>query len=222
MTLAQLRQLVSGWVDDKDNGYFTTSDLNSYINQAAKEVQKIILQSFEDQWVKCVETYTVVNQQEYNLPSDFKKLNRIELVLSGNSITNESRQRLYKITRNQQDSVVGYNTGTPAVYFFQNNKIIIQPAPDSAKVLRLDYTYTIADMSSDSDTPDIPDEYQEFIAVLAAITCLTRDTRDASTYIEKRRYYEQQLKRDAEQRNIDEPRTVVQTQEDDGGAGWWF
>ena len=58
-------------------------------------------------------------------------------------------------------------------------------------------------------------EYHEFIAVLATITCLTRDGRDAATFIEKRNYYEQQLKRDAEQRNIDSPRTIVQTMSDD-------
>ena len=216
MTFLQLRQLVSGWVDDKDNGYFTVADVNQYINNAQQEVQKILIQAFEDLWVKCVETTLVPFQIEYQLPTDFKKLNSLEVVVNGyGNVQTESVTGLQKITRNQKYGIVGVNYGTPQFYYFQNNKLILQPAPDTARVLRLGYTYRIEDLVNDGDEPDIPSEYHEFIAVLATITCLTRDSRDASTFIEKRNYYEQQLKRDAEQRNIDSPRTIVQTMSDD-------
>jgi len=222
MTFLELRQLVSGYVDDVDNGYFTVSDVNRYINLAMYEVQKIMLQAFEDQWIKCVETTIFPNQIDYQLPADFKKLNRLDIVVVPGTPQTEVTNQLSKITRNQQNAVnnANYNNGYPTVYYFTNNSLTIRPVPSVQKTMRMNYTYRIADMVQDTDVPDIPDEYQDYGAVLAAITCLTRDGRVSQMLVDKKDYYEKQLKRDAEQRNIDMPRTVVQTVADDTDFIW--
>lgn len=222
MTLLELRQLVSGYVDDVDNGYFTTSDVDTYLNLAMQEVQKLVLQAFEDMWIKCVETTIFINQIDYQLPEDFKKLNRLDIVIQPGTPQNEITNQLTKITRNQQNAVnnANYNNGYPTVYYFTNNSLTIRPVPTTQVTMRMNYTYSIPDMVLDSDSPDIPKEYQDFGAVLAAITCLTRDGRLSQTLIDKKNYYEKQIKRDAEQRNIDSPRTVVQTVADDTGWMW--
>jgi len=222
MTLIELRELVSGYVDDVDNGYFTVPDVNRYLNLAMYEVQKLLLQAFEDMWIKCVETTVFTNQIEYVLPDDFKKLNRLEIIISGTTPQTLVTNQLMKITRNQQNMVsnVNYNNGYPTVYYFKNRSLVIRPVPSQQNIMRMDYTYKIADMVLDTDQPDIPDEYQDFGAVLAAITCLTRDGRLSQTLIDKKAYYEKQIKRDAEQRNIDMPRTIVQTVADDVEFMW--
>lgn len=215
MTFLQLRTLVWSWLDDPDGGYFTESEVNRWINNAQQEAQKLILQSFESHFEKCVETTTVINQREYQLPSDFKKLVRLDLIVSGTTFATEDADQLSKITSSQQDLISVSKTGTPVSYFFKNNQIILVPAPDAAKTLRMTYIYRLADMSNDSDESEIPIEYHEYLAVLATIDGLQKDGRDIGPMMAKKQGYETTIKRDAEQRNIDAPRTVVQTMDDE-------
>lgn len=214
MTFAQLQVLVSTWLDDVNNGYFTLPQIKTWLNNAQIEAQKYVIQAFEGHYRKIVQTQTVLNQREYQLPDDFKKLSRLELVLSGSTFETEDRARLQKVTENQQDFFPD-KVGTPIAYYFQNNKIILLPCPNQVWTLRLTYLYLVADMVNDSDEPDIPAEYHEYLAVLATLDGLYRDGREVGPYLEKKRYYEEQFRRDAEERNVDTSRTVVQTIDDD-------
>lgn len=214
MTFGELKTLVSVWLDDIYFGYFTESDVERWLNNAQIEAQKMVIQAFEGQYNKVVQTYTVLNQREYQLPEDFKKLSRLEIVLSGSQFPNESRSRLQKVTQNQQDFFPD-QTGTPVAYFFQGNKLILLPCPSQAWLLRMTYIYRVSDMVNDSDEPDIPVEYQEYLAVLATLDGFYRDGRDVTPWLDKKKYYEELFKRDAEERYIDESRTIVQTRDDD-------
>jgi len=214
MTFLQMRQYTWNLLDDVDGGYFTATQVNSWLNNAQKEVQKILNQAFEGFTLKKVQTTLVLAQREYALPSDFKRLHRLELVLSGTTPSDESVQRVSKITRNQQDLV--YNQqGTPLSYYFRGNYLVLVPAPDQALTLRMEYEYLLADMSNDSDTPDLPTQYHEMIPLYAARKGFLKDGRDASLIQKEIDSFELAMKRDAEQRNADEPRTVVQTINDD-------
>lgn len=214
MTFSELQVLVSTWLDDVNNGYFTVAQVKQWLNNAQLETQKLVVQSFEGHYRKVVETTMVQYQREYQLPSDFKKLSRLEIIMSGTAFQNEDRVRIAKITENQQD-MFGEKTGTPIAYFFQGDKIIMVPAPDTARTLRMTYIYRVSDMVNDNDEPDIPIDYHEYLAVLATLDGLYRDGRETAPYLEKKRYYEEQFKRDAEERNVDESRTIVQTIDDD-------
>jgi len=214
MTFSELQVITSAWLDDVNNGYFTLAQVKQWLNNAQIETQKLVVQAFEGHYRKCVETTTVVNQREYQLPSDFKKVSRLEYILSGTTFQTEDRARLQKVTENQQDFFPD-KVGTPVAYYFQGNKLILLPCPNEAKILRLTYIYRVADMVNDGDEPDIPEDYHEYLAVLATLDGLYRDGREAGPFLEKKRYYEEQFKRDAEERNVDTSRTVVQTIDDD-------
>lgn len=214
MTFLELQVLTSTWLDDINNGYFTLPQIKQWLNNAQVETQKLVVQAFEGHYRQCVQTNTVAYQKEYQLPDDFKKLSRLELIISGTAIQNENNQRLLKITENQQDMFPD-KTGTPQAYYFQGDKVVLVPCPNQAWVLRLVYIYRVTDMVNDADEPDIPVDYHEYLAVLATLDGLYRDGREVTPYLEKKRYYEEQFKRDAEERNIDESRQIVQTQDDD-------
>lgn len=218
MTFLEMRTLVWSWLDDPQGGYFTASQVNRWLNNGQKEVQKLVEQAFEGYFEKCSQTTTVANQREYQLPSDFKRVVRLELIISGTTFVTESAIRLEKITPNQQDAFP--RTGQPVCYYFKNNQLILVPAPQTSQVLRLTYINRLGDMTNDGDTSEIPEDYHEMVCVLAALDGLYKDGREVGPMVEKRKYYEEQLKRDAEQRHIDAPRTVVQTQDDDGGYGY--
>lgn len=215
MTFLEMRTLVQGWLDDPSGGYFTDAQVNTWLNNAQSQVANLVTQAFEGYFEKTVETTLVQNQREYQLPDDFKKLVRLEVVLSGSSFQNEDRRRLGKITQNQQDMMYE-NTGTPNCYYFKGAQVILVPAPDRQKTMRLTYVYRLANLENDNDESEIPIDYHEYICVLAALDGFNKDGRDPGPMLEKRRYYEEQLKRDAEERHIDEPRTIVQTEYDEG------
>ncbi|NBO41041.1 MAG: hypothetical protein EBU92_05845 [Betaproteobacteria bacterium] len=213
MTFLQMQDLVLSWLDDPDAGYFTRPQVRVWLNNAQREVQKLVEQAFEGHFVKCVETTTVINQREYELPSDFKRLTRLELVISGSSFQTQDVNLMQKITPNQQDVLP--RLGTPQGYYFKGSQLILVPVPDTAKTLRMEYIYRLTDMTLDADVSLIPDEFHEYVALLAARDGFLKDGRDIAPIKDKISDYETNLKRDAEQRNIDQPRTVVQTQFDD-------
>lgn len=217
MTFLELRNLVSYYLDDLQLAYFTAVQVNRWINNAQESVQKQVIQAFEDMFVKCVQTTTVIGQREYNLPDDFRKLNRVQLVLSGATPQTESLMDLVKITRGEEANSFS-NFGTPSAFYFLNKQVILTPAPDTTKTLRMDYTYRLQPLSADSDVSEIPIEYHELIAITATVDGLIKDGRDPGTLLAKKIQLEKELREDAEQRNISSPRTVVTTQDDDYGG----
>lgn len=217
MTFLELRNLVSYYLDDLQLAYFTSIQVNRWINNAQESVQKKVIQAFEDMFVKCIQTSTVIGQREYNLPDDFRKLNRIQLILSGTTPQTENPFDLVKITRGEENTYFS-NFGTPSAFYFLNKQIILTPAPDSLKTLRMDYTYRLEPLVADGDISEIPVEYHELIAISAVVDGLIKDGRDPGTLLTKKLELEKELREDAEQRNISSPRTVVVTQDDDSGG----
>lgn len=212
MTFLDLQNLTAYWLDDLSFGYFTPVQVQLWLNNAQKEVQKMLLQSRSNFYVTRVQTTMVVNQQDYVLPMDFMTVHRAEVVLNGTP-PNEDTSPLAPMTINQQD-LVPNRTGTPQFYFLKKNRMTLFPAPDVALTLRLYYSYAVSDMVLPTDSPDIPAPYHELIAVLAAIDGLMKDGRDANPMLSKRGYYEKLLKEETQDRNEDAPRGIVQTGND--------
>lgn len=222
MNLSNAKALLASWVDDPNFGYFTEANITAYLNNGQYEVQKLLLASGNNRYLKCVETTLVVNQLQYALPIDFMKENRLEIIASG-TYPNEDRYPIFPITLNQQD-MISDRSGSPDSYYFNRNKIVLVPPPSSALTMRLYYSYRVAQLVSDSDVFDVPEEYAEFPVILAAIDCIMKDGRDASVFMAKKADFEERLKRDAAERIQDRPRAVVMN----GGGfdasfgGAWF
>lgn len=213
MTFFELKALVSYWLDDLQFGYFTEPQVERFLNNAQKEAQKLLVLAGENYYVGCpVETQTVVGQSDYVLPNDFLKVNRLEIVESGNDT-----RVIAPITLNQQDFLPKDNAASEA-YYLRKGRLILVPPPDSIKTLRLWYSYRVADMVADTEIPDVPEEYHEFLAVLAAYDGLLKDGRPVEAMLEKRRYYEDMMKRAANERTVDRPRRVVITDMGYGSA----
>lgn len=212
MTLSDLQNLCGFWLNDPQFGYFTQTQLNYWLNNAQREVQKILLQSRANFYVTPVQTTLVVGQNDYVLPLDFMTVHRFEIVLSGVP-PQETVSNLSPITINQQD-IVQSQQGTPQFYFLKKNRVRVIPAPDTALPLRMYYSYAVSDMVNLTDQPDVPAPYHELLAVLATIDGLMKDGRDVTPFIAKRTYYEELLKQETQDRNEDAPRGIVQTGDD--------
>lgn len=211
MNLSDLRALVSYWVDDLNAGYFTATQVNAFINNAHLEVQKMLLTSHEGWYQKIVETPLVPNQTDYILPADFLKLHRLELSITGTAPNDETR-KLQQITMNQKD-LFPVSSGTPQGFYIKRDRVVICPPPDTAYTMRLTYSYRVSTLINDSDVPDVPTQYQEYVAVVAAYDCYVKDDRVPNVIIEKKKFYEDMMRKDMEDRSLSEPRSVVVTEE---------
>lgn len=222
MNFLDLQNLVAYWVDDLNFGYFTPVQVKRFLNNAAFEVQKRLVLAGENYYLTAKETPMVQNQADYILPDDFLKLNRVELIPTGQCNPNITDIiRLNSITLNQRD-FLNATTGVPNVYYLRKNRLIILPVPDAtAKTIRLWYTYRIIPMTLDSEIPDVPEEFQELIAILAAKDCLLKDGRDVSTLLNKEAMYEKMFESMAEDRKVDAPRTIVERDFDLVGYTSW-
>lgn len=209
MTFLELKNLFAYYVDDLQFGYFTIPQVNIWLNNAQKEVQKRLLQRGQNYYLKCAQTTLVIYQRAYALPEDFKDLNRLEIIMSG-VVPNETTFPVSPITLNQQD-LITTGTGTPTFYYLKKNQIIVTPAPDTALPLNLYYSYRIADMVNDSDVPDIPEDYHELIALIAAEDAFIKDGRASELLVKKMSQFETMMDQDSQERTIDMPRMIVET-----------
>lgn len=217
MTFLELQNLCASWLDDLNFGYFTRTQVQVWLNNAQKEVQKRLIKAGQNYYLRKVQTTLVINQRDYVLPTDFKKENRLELVMSGTQ-PNESVSPLLPVTLNQQD-LVNSVAGTPAFYFFKRNRITLIPAPQSALVMRLYYSYLVPDMTIDNDVPDCPESYHELIALLAVQDGFVKDGRSADLLNKKIAVFEKDMDSDANERNQDIVRSITETGfSSDGGA----
>lgn len=212
MNFSQLKTLTAGWLDDLSFGYFTESQVETWLNNALFTVQKRLLKAGQNYYMKPVETTTVVNQAEYVLPDDFWKLHRLEIVTSG-TWPNEHVSQILPVTPNQVDGGRG-RTGTPTAYYIKRNRLVLYPTPDTAKTLRLYYSYRVSSMVEDTDIPDAPEHYHELIPIEAVIDGFIKDDRQPALLLAKKAQYEKEMDQSAIERNEDEARSVLSTGDD--------
>lgn len=218
MNLLQLKNLTAYWLDDLSFGYFTEAQVTVFLNNAQKRLQKRLISAGQNYYTKCVQTTLVVNQMKYALPADFKKEHRLEIVVSGTA-PNEAIVPLSPITINQRD-FVPQGSGTPQVYTIQKNYLYLRQPPNAALTLRMVYSYEIADLINDTDIPDVPESYHEGIALYAAEDGFIKDGRTNALHAKKLKEFNDEIDKDAQERNQDVPRSVVVTEAYAEGYDW--
>lgn len=207
--------MVSVQVDDLAMTYFTPSQIQTWLNNGQREVQKKLLQSPGNWYVTPVNTPTVQNQAIYALPADYLKCHRIEIVLSGTT-PNEVKSPLDVITINEQD-LFPNGPGNPGAYYLFKNNINLVPIPSTAgQTIRLYYSYLVADMVLSNDVPDVPYQYEELIAWYAIRDAFIKDQREMGEVQKKIDVYEAMMKEDMQQRDVSRGRRIVTTET----GGW--
>lgn len=211
MNLSELRSLMSYWVDDLQMGYFTPTQMNVFLNNGLRQLQKVLVQCNSDFYLKKVTRDTIINQDNYILPSDFSKVRKLEYVEG--TAPNDTKTTLTPITIMQEDAFQNY--GDPIAYYVRGNYLILRPIPQSVLTLQMLYVYDVATMGDDSDSPDAPLRYHEFIPLYGLRDCYIKDTRAPSqVLVDKIKAFEDALKEDAQNNVIQEPRYVVTTSDD--------
>jgi hypothetical protein len=110
----------------------------------------------------------------------------------------------------------------PEFYYLKKNRIVLWPIPDQIYTLRLYYSYEVTDMVNDTDIADAPDSYHEYIAIIATMDGFIKDGRSAALLESKSKDYESMILSDAQERNVDFPRTIIQTDLDSIAGNYLF
>lgn len=216
--LGQLRTLTLSWLDDLNGTYFTPAQVNVWLNNAQRELQKRLIDKGENYYVERLTGTMVVGTDTYTLPTDFKKSHKLEVVVPGTSGVTEQRRILAPVTYVQIDAV-GQTSGFPVAVCFKRNSMILRPIPDQAYTMYLHQSYQVADMVSDSDVPDCPADYAEYLAIRAVLDGLMKDQRQPNDFImAKKEEYEKMLTIDSQRRDVSAPRMVVSTEDQSFGA----
>jgi hypothetical protein len=171
MTLAQIRQYVRDLIDSKDNDSFITDVmLNRMVNQSYKKLVIKIQKKFAGYYLKQSTITLVANTYLYDLPSD---------AVAVSDIYNADGESL--LAGNKREFSVVDNTGDPVYYDFFGNHIWLEPVPDSAGTLSINYSYMPPDILSNNDSPDFPiSECSQLVAVDVAMQCKVRDEASVS------------------------------------------
>lgn len=220
MNFGALKDLTAFWLDDLQFGYFTEPQVETWLNNSQKRVQAKLLLAKENYYNECVQTTLVVNQNDYVLPEDFRKLMSLEVVMSGTA-PNEVTNPVSPITTNQK-FMVPTGSGTPGFYRFKKNRLVVYPAPDTALILRMEYAYMVADMTNATDIPDVPDQYHELLALLACEDGFLKDGRVPDLLAKKIAEFTFETVNDADERNEDQPRGIVVTGADGYNVGGYW
>ena len=209
MDFSEMQDYVADELDDVLFGYFPRAKVKDWLNFAQLETQKLLLQTGEQWYTTLATQSTTTNARRYALPSDFLKVQRFELVLSGIS-PNQNIVQLEPITLNEQNLALT-GPSTPLGYYLRRRYFELVPIPSDEWALNLYYSYRVADMVLDTDEADVPIQYQELIPLIAARNGFTKDNRDPSILNDKIKFYTDMMKQDAEDRREDAPRSIVIT-----------
>ncbi len=196
--------------DPNGTFYDPTNFVQPALNRALLELQKQLVMSGDLYYVRSPPstTLTVQYQQDYVLPTDTFKLHRVT-VDTDTSTPQPAYNTLRPITLNQIDRY-GNDVGIPQAYVITKNKISVYPIPETgSQILRLWYSYQVAEMTSDSDIPDAPEMYHEYIAVIAVIDAKIKDETLESNIKEKQIRYQELMKQAATDRQYQQPRQVI-------------
>jgi len=210
MNRLELKNLTASYLDDLQMTYFTPAQMNVWLNNAQRKVQRTLINLKQNFYLKCVQTTTTAQECSLALPSDFMMIHKLECI-TGGVFPNEAKFSMEPITLMQAD-LLQSTPSTPQAYFFKKNNMALVPIPDRPYTIRMTYSYEVSDMLTDTDVPDVPERYHELLSVLAALDGFLKDDRDNAYLISLRDTYLADMKAEANNRQEQRPREVVITQ----------
>ena len=166
VTLADLRARALDYADMTGSSFPETSRLDDYINSIASELYDILVNSYEDYFLKQMADFDLVaGTEDYSLPTDFYKAKKVFYVSGG---------RRFTIPQFNLESMDGAKT-----------------SPVSGGTISFWYVPEMTLMASSGDSiaasiPPIVKGWPDFIALGAAIRLLIREESDPSALMRQK------------------------------------
>jgi hypothetical protein len=158
MTLAELLTELRSNLGNVSTDAISDDRLTLWLNNCQIELLSAF-QFFQNE--KKVTTTMVVDQAEYQLPSDCLAI----YDLRDNTVKRKIRRTHYRKIDNVDYTI----SGDPTHYIRFGNYIQLIPVPDSANTMMLRYCVTPIAMSGSSDTPTVPVPWHEALLLGAEV-----------------------------------------------------
>lgn len=210
--LADLKNMIGSGVTVSDAG------LKTWINDAYLTAVDEVHKANPDYFAKKSSTATIASQGEYLLPDDFDKAIMVN-VQYGSQWFRAKPMPNVNFTGVLADSTTsnGYSTADP-YYYILNGAIGLMPIPsESGQTISLWYTYTPAEMTSDSDEPALPVKYHHILKLGAYANFLDQDDEHVAAERMRNRFDLRvwNMVENLSERMVDEPKSVIITQNQD-------
>jgi len=185
-TLLVARSDTRHYLDESTEADWLDSDLNRIINKQYQRVATAAMQTFENYYITEATTDTEAGVQEYELPSDFFKLRRVEINYDM-ATPNSSFSRALPIDLDQvRTQLDNSNSGSSILrspsYYIQGSIIGFRPIPskDGDEAVKIWYVKQVPDLVYDIDVFDIPyaDRYYGIITKAAAAEALRKGQQE--------------------------------------------
>lgn len=209
-TLAQVREKVRERADMQNSTFITDSELTGYINSSYAELYDLIIDRHgEDYYISFQDFAASGGQSEFNLPNDFYKLRGVDLdPNSGQTIT---LKRFQFQERNRYNNLNVLFDGE-ARYSLRGNKLVLIPALNSTRNVRLWYVPRPSELSASGDTLDGVNGWEEYVVVDAAIKCRVKEESDIQELLIAKQSLEMRINKMADSRDANEPIRITDTE----------
>lgn len=230
VTLADLMSRARLYADMTNSGFIKDPELIIYINNAARKYYNLINSVDQNYYLKKYLIPVVMNQVEYDLPSDFLYCKGAELsrstVVYGDGRDKWDSLDTFSLSERNNYTYTGYSSSFltwNVRYCIVGNTLTLTPNTSSipSRTIRLLYTPVLPDLAATTDTLDGINGFEDYIARLAAMDMKAREESDLSYLMEQCRQYESDITSQANNRNRDRGDRVSDVNAVNGRYGWW-
>ncbi len=191
--------------------------INEAYQQLIDDIQKVV----PDFFATSATTALVLNQQEYELPTNADKIVMVNTMYDGtnwhkalplNDITG------VPVHATGTASSQGFSTSDPRYYLYANYLGLMPiPTTNVSGGLKVYYTYTPDEMDDDADIPEIPSRYHHLIKYACYANYLDQDDEHVAAERMRQRFdmLSFRMVEQLSSRQVDEPRSVQVTNNQD-------
>src|SRR3990167_3188511 len=173
---------------DDTSSFFTDTEIVRFINQAQRELNMTVIQSYENYLTTEADLNISANVDAYTLNTAVIKILRVE------DIRNSPATEIFPISLNEKELYAGrfyhdlVNQGNPDRYFLRGNSIVFRPIPDFTQnsSVRVFFAKRLADFVATTGTAgatsvsEIPSEYHEALAWKAVSMAWKKQQTDST------------------------------------------
>lgn len=207
-TLAEFRTLVLQRCDMVNSNFVSTSELNSWINQAADCLYDLIVSRYEDYYTTSFEFSIPSGSDGYTLPEEVYKIKGLDFKISSDWVTIHTFTFEERNRGNRQinRALLGL---TNIKYKWIGSNIKIIPADQAAGTYRCWYIPDLVELTSDSEELQADlNRWKEYIIADVAIKCLIKEESDPSAIMAEKAELERRVLSMASNRDAGAPERV--------------
>lgn len=136
-TIEDLVDQVRAQIDEKNVGDIEDADILARLNRGSLAAAEILARSSEQLFWESTTFTSTAGTEEYDLPVEAlgRRIEMLEV-----AVDTSTRQRLVEIPQSKTTRFRGVSAYTPVGYALKRNKIVLIPAPSTARTYYVHYT----------------------------------------------------------------------------------